>query len=329
MQTDNAVQTWLSASGPPEPEERPVSIRNLNSGPTGQIFHYQTDPCEYIPQTPDKLWNNSSPFSPVCDFCWSKGSWRDTKKLPMLTNNDVRRKKKKTKHKTMLSVMNRLISKNLLQILLLVLLIMSDIVWLSKIKSWHVTSLGQLSFLLYWFGALEGKMISDLTHPESPKMMTFKSTFFLEVILLQLEEDKEQMFRQGCISNAPLRHCIIKIHKPFHQTLLHVCAGNWTNQLRGPHMRHVISKLLTESRGTHHSFVCAHRKSRPGGLTPLLLILKNHSFYFWQCCWAPLEQKSVHVSTGRAYNCSRNISLKRMFFIYWWAVSTALLKSPG
>lgn len=28
-------------------------------------------------------------------------------------------------------------------------------------------------------------MISDLTHPESPKMMTFKSTFFLEVILLQ------------------------------------------------------------------------------------------------------------------------------------------------
>lgn len=101
-------------------------------------------------------------------------------------------------------------------------------------------------------------MISDLTHPESPKMMTFKSTFFLEVILLQLEGDKEQVLRQGCISNAPLRHCIIKIHKPFHQILLHVCAGNWTNQLRGPHMRHVISKLLTESRGTHRSFFCAH-----------------------------------------------------------------------
>lgn len=53
-------------------------------------------------------------------------------------------------------------------------------------------------------------MISDLTHPESPKMMTFKSTFFLEVILLQLEEDKEQMFRQGCISNAPPDTVLLK-----------------------------------------------------------------------------------------------------------------------
>lgn len=66
-----------------------------------------------------------------------------------------------------------------------------------------MTSLGQLSFLLYWFGALEGKVTNDLTHPESPKMMTFKSTFFLDVILLQLEGDKEQMFRQRCISQTP------------------------------------------------------------------------------------------------------------------------------
>lgn len=58
--------------------------------------------------------------------------------------------------------------------------------------------------------------------------------------------------------DASLRHRIIKIHKPFHQTLLPVCAGDRTNQLRGPHMHHVISKLLTESRGTHHSFFCAH-----------------------------------------------------------------------
>lgn len=46
-------------------------------------------------------------------------------------------------------------------------------------------------------------MISDVTHPESPKMMTFKSTFFLEVILAQLEKDKEKLFRQGCISDPP------------------------------------------------------------------------------------------------------------------------------
>lgn len=39
-------------------------------------------------------------------------------------------------------------------------------------------------------------MISDVTHPESPKMMTFKSTFFLEAILSQLEEDKEKMTDQ-------------------------------------------------------------------------------------------------------------------------------------
>lgn len=140
--------TSASASGPPGPEERPVSIGNLlNSGPTGQLFHYQTGPCVYIPQTPDKLGNNSSPFSPVCDYCWSNGSWRDAEKLPMLTYNDARRtkKKKRTKNKTMLSWMNRLISKKLFQILLLVLLIMLDIVWLSKVKSWHVTSPGQLS----------------------------------------------------------------------------------------------------------------------------------------------------------------------------------------
>lgn len=154
-------------------------------------------------------------------------------------------------------------------------------------------------------------MIGDLTHPESPKMMTFKSTFFLEVILQQLEGDKEQLFRQGCVS---LYHCTIQIHKRLHQTLRHVCAGDWTNQLRGPHGRHVTPELLTESRGTHRAFFCAHRKSRPGGLTPLLLILKNHTFYFWQCCWAPREQKSVHVNTARAYNSTRNIRLKGFLY---------------
>lgn len=46
-------------------------------------------------------------------------------------------------------------------------------------------------------------MISVVTHPESPKMMTFKSTFFLEVILPQLKEDKEKMFRQGCLYAVP------------------------------------------------------------------------------------------------------------------------------
>lgn len=59
------------------------------------------------------------------------------------------------------------------------------------------------SFWLYWYQAAEGEMISDVTHPESPKMMTFKSTFFLEVILAQLEKDKEKLFRQGCISDPP------------------------------------------------------------------------------------------------------------------------------
>lgn len=39
--------------------------------------------------------------------------------------------------------------------------------------------------------------MGDVTHPESPKMMTFKRTFFLEVIFLQLEEDMEKAVRRG------------------------------------------------------------------------------------------------------------------------------------
>lgn len=70
-------------------------------------------------------------------------------------------------------------------------------------------------------------MISDVTHPESPKMMTFKSTFFLEVILPQLEEDKEKMFRQGCISD-PQRPTLFTqyINKYINLCvkLLHVCV---------------------------------------------------------------------------------------------------------
>lgn len=198
----------------------------------------------------------------------------------------------------MLSWMDQLVSKNLLQILLLVLLIMLDIVWLSKMKSWHVTSLGTLSFLLYWFGALVGKMISDLTHPESPKMMTFKSTFFLEVILLQLEGDTKQMFRDASltplsdtvslkyINRSNKLYCMsVQVTGPI-SSEGHTCVM-WFLSCWPNHEEHIILSFVL----THH------RKSRPGGLTPLLLILKNHTFYFWQCCWAPLEQKSVHVNT--------------------------------
>lgn len=133
-----------------------------------------------------------------------------------------------------------------------------------------MTSLCHLSFLLYWFKAVDGEIFSDVTYPESPKMITFKSTFFLEVILLQLKEGKEQMFRPGCISNTPPRHNISL--KYINLYSMHVQVGNnWTNQLWVPHICHVISTLLTESRGTHHSsFVLTHyRKSLTGGLMPL------------------------------------------------------------
>lgn len=59
MQTDNTADLAY----PPQGLQDQKSIGNLlHSGPTGQLFHYQTDPCVYIPQTPDKLWNNSSPL---------------------------------------------------------------------------------------------------------------------------------------------------------------------------------------------------------------------------------------------------------------------------
>ena len=97
-----------------------------------------------------------------------------------------------------------------------------------------------------------------MTHPESPKMMTFKSTFFLEVILPQLGEEKEKMFRQRRTPPRPAPHTHSSDNKYINLCvqLLHTCAGRegpGQSPLRPTCPSHVISKLLTKSRGTHHS----------------------------------------------------------------------------
>lgn len=98
-----------------------------------------------------------------------------------------------------------------------------------------------------------------VTHPESPRMMTFKSTFFLEVIFPQLQKDKEQKVQRSALTEQLSSNLIVAsqgitptfwlfkdntislnvnmflCRQDHWQTLLHTFASrvswDWTNQI--------------------------------------------------------------------------------------------------
>lgn len=114
-----------------------------------------------------------------------------------------------------------------------------------------------------------------VTHPESPRMMTFKSTFFLDVILSELQEDKRKSQHTGgsprCFPNLVITghnlintlYCwgtiqsIKRVHLVYEEDLwksLQVCEFHASGPIRFEYhsFSHVLSKLLSKSRGSYH-----------------------------------------------------------------------------